>query len=301
MDKTQQTKILNKRHAFVPILLLALPPLFWAGNFIVGRSVRLEIPPLQLSFYRWIIASVILLPYSIKVVRTDWSLYIKHKSLIVLASATGISAFNTLIYWGLQTTTANNALILNSFIPLLISIIGVIFAGLTLRMKQWTGLLISFVGVFTIISRGDLTALTSLSINHGDSIVFIAMICWAIYTFSLKSMPKEINRLGLMSVQMLIGLLFLFPFYLKEMLQGNLAIWNQHSILSLSYVGIIPSVVAYLLYAQCVERLGPTKAGISIHLIPVFGVLLSALFLGEPFHVFQAVGMLLIFIGMVLS
>lgn len=193
MYNTQKTNFLRSRQTIIPILLFALPPLFWAGNFIVGRSVRAEIPPLQLSFYRWVIASIILLPYSIKMVHKDWPLYLRHKYLIVLASASGISAFNTLIYWGLQTTTANNALILNSFIPLLISLIGVFFADFTLRIKQWLGLIISFLGVFTIISRGDVSTLTSLSINHSDIIVFLAMICWAVYTFSLKSLVSSLK------------------------------------------------------------------------------------------------------------
>lgn len=301
MYNAHKNNFIRSRQTIIPILLFALPPLFWAGNFIVGRSVRAEIPPLQLSFYRWVIASIILLPYSLKIIRKDWTLYLRHKYLIILASTTGISAFNTFIYWGLQSTTANNALILNSFIPLLISLIGVFFANFTLRIKQWVGLIISFLGVFTIISRGNLSTLTSLSINQGDIIVFLAMICWAIYTFSLKSMPQEINRLGLMSVQMLLGLIILLPFYIGEVSEGKFAMWNQHSILSLIYVGVIPSVIAYLLYTWCIEYLGPSKAGMSIHLIPLFGVLLSALFLGESVHLFQAFGMVLILVGIILS
>ncbi len=289
------------RSRLVFFLLLSLPPLFWAGNFIVGRSVRLEIPPLQLSFYRWVLAGFLFLPFTIRILHRDWALYIKHKYLIIIASITGISAFNTLIYWGLQSTKANNALILNAFIPLLISLIGVIFADFHLRIKQWAGLVISFVGVLVIISRGELTSLTSLSINHGDAIIFVAMICWAVYTLALKNMPKEINRFGLMSMQMLIGLVFLLPFFLQNVLHGQEALWTAHAILSLCYVGIVPSVIAYLLYTQCIERLGPTKAGMSINLIPVFGVVLSTLFLGETVHAFQAVGMVLIFLGIALN
>lgn len=303
MDNATQPQSTHhfNRSWWIGVLLLSLPPLFWAGNFIVGRSVRFEIPPLQLSFYRWVLASLLFLPFSIKVLRREWPLYLKHKYLIILASVTGISAFNTLIYWGLQSTKANNALILNAFIPLLISLLGVFVAGLKLRAKQWLGLVVSFVGVLIIIARGDPAFISSMSINQGDAIVFVAMICWAIYTLSLKSMPKEINRLGLMSIQMLVGLVFLAPFFANELVHGAPAHWTMHAILSLVYVGIVPSVIAYLLYTQCIERLGPTKAGMSINLIPVFGVVLSTLFLGETVHAYQAIGMVCIFIGIALN
>ncbi|ELG2041344.1 DMT family transporter [Vibrio fluvialis] len=290
-----------KSTLWVTLCLLALPPLFWAGNFIVGRSVRGDIPPLTLSFDRWLIASLVLLPFTYKILRREWRLYWQYRTRIVIASITGVAAFNSFIYLGLQTTTASNALILNSFIPLLIMLFGSLFFKLTLSAKQWLGMSISFVGVLSIISRGEWSVLTSLSFNQGDMIVFLAMVSWAIYTLVIQRMPKEINRIGLMSVQMFLGLLVVLPFYLWEVHSGSLPNWNNHTLLALAYVGIVPSVLAYLLYTAGVERLGPTKVGLSIHLIPVFGVLLSIALLGESLHLYQISGMALIFLGILLS
>ncbi|WGY47320.1 DMT family transporter [Vibrio sp. ABG19] len=283
------------------LCLLALPPLFWAGNFIVGRSVRGDIPPLTLSFDRWVIASLVLLPFTYAILRRECRLYWQYRYRILLASITGVAAFNSLIYVGLQTTTASNALILNSFIPLLISLFGSLFFKLHLKRSQWLGMAVSFSGVLLILTRGDWQILRSLSFNHGDLVVFLAMVSWAVYTLVIQRMPKEMNRLGLMSVQMFVGLLVVMPFYAAEVYSGASPIWNSHTLLALAYVGIVPSVLAYLLYTASVERLGPAKAGLSIHLIPAFGVLLSIGLLGESLHWYQLTGVALIFIGILRS
>ncbi|RQW64335.1 DMT family transporter [Vibrio viridaestus] len=299
MISTPQTPPFKERA--ILFFLLTLPPLFWAGNFIIGRSVRGEIPPLTLSFYRWIIALVILLPFAYRSIRRDAPVYWENRWLILLTSVTGISAFNSLIYYGLQFTSANNGIILNSFIPLLISLICWVVFHQKLGIKSWIGMGISFTGVITIVSHGQLATIYNMSFNHGDLIIFVAMVCWAIYTLGLKHLPKNVNRLGLTSVQMAIGMLILIPFYWTEVSLGEVPVWNTHSILSLAYIGVVPSVLAYLLYTTAVERMGPSKAGLSIHLLPVFGVILSMLFLGESLHWFQATGMVLIFIGIAMS
>lgn len=286
---------------WVTLCLLALPPLFWAGNFIVGRSVRGDIPPLTLSFDRWVIASLVLLPFTYTILRREWRLYWHYRQRILIASVTGVAAFNSLIYVGLQSTTASNALILNSFIPLLISLFGSLFVKLSLKRSQWLGMAVSFTGVLFILTRGDWQILSSLSFNQGDLVVFLAMVSWAIYTLVIQRMPKEMNRLGLMSVQMFVGLLVVMPFYGVEVYSGASPVWNSHTLWALAYVGIVPSVLAYLLYTTSVERLGPAKAGLSIHLIPVFGVLLSIALLGESLHWYQLTGMALIFIGILRS
>ncbi len=283
------------------IMFFLLPPLFWAGNFIVGRAVRDEIPPITLSFLRWVLASVLLLPFSYKVLISDWKQYVENWRLVLLTSITGFAAFNSLIYWGLQSTPATNGTILNAFIPILISLFGTLFFGLTVTFRLCAGIALSLCGIFTIVSAGDWSNLLALNINHGDFIIFIAMICWAIYTIGLKRVPATLNKFGLMSVQMAIAIIVLLPFYLWELKTGPTPIWNWHSFSSLVYIGVVPSLGAFLLYMQCVKVLGPAKASLSVHLIPVFGALLSALFLGEFVQMYHLWGILLIFLGIILS
>lgn len=286
---------------WINLCLIMLPPLFWAGNFIVGRSVRGEIPPFTLSYSRWIIASLILLPFSFRYVRRDLALYRQHFRLILAVSVSGVAAFNSLVYLGLQSTAATNGIILNSFIPLLIVLLGAVFFGYAIRTVQVLGMVISFAGVLTIVIRGDLAVLTGLNFAHGDLIILTAMLCWAMYTIWIKQMPAEINRLGLLSVQMLLGLLCLTPFFIWETLTREPLVINLHSLLSLAYVGIFPSVLAFLLYNAGVARLGAERAGLSIHLMPVFGALLSVLLLGESIHLYHLLGAGLIFSGILVA
>lgn len=279
--------------------MLALPPLFWAGNFIVGRAMRDTVPPMALSFYRWVIALICLLPFAWPAFKRDVRHYWALRWTVLGVSLTGVAAFNVLVYIGLQSTSAANGMLLNSFIPLLIAALGALFYHERLKLGQWSGMLLSLCGVFIIVSHGSWQALVSLSVARGDLIVFIATVCWAFYTLWLRQIPAAIDRRGLMLVQILIGLVVLLPLYVWEWQQGNVAHWNTYSLLAVGYVGIFPSVVAFMLYGAGVMRVGAAKAGLFIHLIPFFGALLSVVVLREALHLYQLVGMLAILSGVV--
>lgn len=280
-------------------VMLALPPLFWAGNFIVGRAMRDTVPPMALSFYRWLIALVCLLPFAWPAFKRDARHYWRVRWILLGVSLTGVAAFNVLVYIGLQSTSAANGMLLNSFIPLLIAALGALLYSERLTLGQWSGMLLSLCGVVIIVSHGSWQALVSLSVARGDLIVFIATVCWAFYTLWLRQIPAAIDRRGLMLAQILIGLVALLPLYVWEWLQGNVAAWNMHSLLAVGYVGIFPSVVAFMLYGAGVMRVGAARAGLFIHLIPLFGALLSVVVLREALHLYQLVGMLAILSGVV--
>ncbi len=160
----------------VVVLFFLLPPLFWAGNFIVGRAVRDEIPPVTLSFARWVLASLLLLPFSYKIIIKEYREYLHNWRLTLVTSVTGFAAFNSLIYLGLQSTPATNGTILNAFIPILISLFGALFLGLSVTWRLSVGILLSLCGILSIVSAGDWNNLLALNVNHGDFIIFIAMI-----------------------------------------------------------------------------------------------------------------------------
>lgn len=280
---------------------LVLPPLFWAGNFVVGKAVRGEIPPFSLSFGRWVLAFCVILPFAWRFMRRDWALYRANLGRVVATAIVGVASFNTLIYKGLHDTSTTNALLLNSCIPVLIMLFGAVFYQQKLLKNQIIGLITSLLGVATIILAGDISRLLTLSFNSGDLWVFMAMVCWAFYTLWTRNMPPEINKIGLMAVQIFLAVVALLPLFLWEFLSGKAIVFNQQSILGLAYIGIFPSVVAYLLYSFAVAKVGAVHAGLFIHLMPVFGVMLSVGLLGEIFHVYHAIGIGLIALGLVLS
>lgn len=281
--------------------VLALPPLFWAGNFIVARASRGEWPPIALSFGRWSIALIALLPFAWPWLRRDWPLYRRYFGRILLLTLPGVAAFNSLVYWGLQTSTATNGMLLNSTIPLLIMALGALFWGQRLGLWAILGLIVSTLGVAVVILQGSWERAAALDFARGDLIIFAAMVAWALYTMGLKTFPAEVNRIGLLAVQIALALPILAPFLLWEIAAGRVPVWTPPSIAALVYIGIVPSVLAYLFYTKAVEMAGPARAGQFIHLLPVYGAILSAVFLQEPLHLYHAAGFGLILTGIVLA
>lgn len=292
----------NKPSLLSVLPFLVLPPLFWAGNVTVGRAVRDDIDPIALSFGRWVIALLILLPFVWRLMCRDWPLYKQNWKRIVATAIMGVAAFNTLVYIGVHSTTTTNAILLNSCIPVLIMIFGSVFYHQKLHIIQIVGLTISLAGVMCIVLAGEWSRLVHLSFNPGDLIVFLAMICWALYTLWIRDIPTTIDRRGLTGIQIIIAVAVLAPLFFWEM-SHTTTTWtlNTNAVLALTYVGIFPSVIAYLAYTTAVQKVGAVRAGLSIHLMPVFGVLLSVFVLGESIHLYHVMGIVMIAIGLILS
>ncbi len=283
------------------LLLLLLPPLLWAGNFIAGRAISAAVPPVSLSLIRWSIAALCLLPFALKPFLQDRQHYLAYRWHILGTAITGVAAFNLLVYWGLHTTTATNGIILNSFIPFLVAIFGYLFYRQTLSATQLPGMLVSLAGVLIVVSHGDLQILLTLAFAPGDLIIFLAMIFWALYTLWLKAIPAHINRTGLMLCQVLIALVFLVPLSVWESQTATIHLEDTHTRWILAYIGIFPSVIALLAYSKAVTLVGSVRASVFIHAMPIFGSLLSTLLLHEVFQGYQLIGMLTIFSGIWLA
>ncbi|MFA7405801.1 MAG: DMT family transporter [Pelobacteraceae bacterium] len=294
-------KIEAMRVKVSPYILLILTTLFWAGNFVLGRAVNTVIPPITLSFWRWALAFLILLPFSIRHLISQWPLIRKSWKDLIYFGILGISCFNTFVYIGLHSTTATNALLLNSIIPVLIVIISRIFAKVPVSRAQAAGILISLAGVVTIICRADVGRLLALRVNGGDLWVLLAVICWAIHSFRLRLRSAELHPLSFLSAIIAIGLVFIFPFYLWEISRGGRVTLDLVSCGSMLYVAVFPSLLAYLFWNHAVVELGPNKAGLFIHLMPVFGTILSIVFLGESLQLFHLAGICLISLGIYLT
>lgn len=283
------------------LAVFVTPPLLWAGNMIVARAIRGDIPPLTLAFGRWVVSFLILLPFAWALMRRDRLRYRQHYRLIIGTALTGIAAFNTFVYIGLHSTTSTNALLLNSCIPVLIMLLGAVFYRQRLNRRQILGLALSLAGVAVIILRGSRHNLLALHFAAGDMWVFAATMCWAVYTLWMKNLPADIHRTGLTAVQILIGLVALLPFFVWETASGAPVAWQPAALLGLAYVGIFPSVIAYLCYTAAIARFGAVRAGLSIHLMPVFGTLLAFLLLDEQLHAYHGFGIAAIFGGILLS
>lgn len=284
----------------LPYFLLPLAPLFWSGNFILGRAVRTALPPVGLAFWRWLTASLVISVAAWPHIKRDWPIIRQHWKIIELLSFFGIATFNVLAYMGLRSTTAMNGVLMQSAMPVIIIVMSYLFFRETITLLQAAGILLSLSGVATIITQGNLSALMTLSLNPGDLVILIAIICYALYSVLLRQRPS-MHPLSFLLTTFVIGTVLLFPFYIWEQVFLQAMPLNRITVLAVGYVAIFPSIFAYLCFNRGVELLGANRAGLFLHLMPVFGSLMAMLFLGEHFKSFHAVGIFLILSGIVLA
>jgi drug/metabolite transporter (DMT)-like permease len=276
------------------------PPLFWSGNFITGRGVRDVVPPVALAFWRWTGAFLIALPFALPYLRRDLPVLRKHWLVTLVLAATGVAAFNTMVYMGLRTTTALNAVLLQSATPLFILLWAVVLFGIRPAVHEAAGIAVSMVGVAVIAGQGSLARLLSLTVNSGDLWVLGAVASYAFYTALLRRRPP-VHPLSFLLASFALGILVLVPFYLAELASGRQIVPGLPAFAALGYVAVFPSFLAYLAYNRGGELIGPGRAGQYIHLMAVFGTLLAVGLLGERLRLFHAVGIGLIGIGLVLA
>jgi drug/metabolite transporter (DMT)-like permease len=280
-----------------PYVLLVLAPLFWSCNWIAGRWLAQDVPPLARTFYRWFFALVILAPFALPKLRRDAPLVRRHWRALLGLGIIGIGTNNALAYLGLRYTTAVNGVILNSFIPVMIVALSWGFLRERLAALQVAGIALSLGGVLTILSHGSLAALATFSVNGGDLLIIVSMAMWSIYTIGLRYRPPGMHVLSFLFVIACIGDLAILPMYLLESALGLPMHWTLPGALALAGVALFSSVLAYVFWNRGVERVGANVAGLFVHLMPVFGVILAWLVLDEHLAPFHVAGIVLILCG----
>jgi drug/metabolite transporter (DMT)-like permease len=290
-----------KRPAWLPYVLLTLTVLFWSGNFILGRGIRELIPPVSLNFWRWVGALTILLPFSWRAVHRQRALLVAHWKLLALMALPSITIFNTFIYTALQTTTAINTVLVNAMIPIFIALTAWVVFNERLTPRQALGVGISLAGLIFIVTRGNVTTLGVLTFSSGDLWTIGASLSWAIYSVMLRKRPADMDPLAFLTIIIIFGLLYALPFYVWEVwYKGGFGL-TPENLAAMVYVALFPSVLAFIFWNSSVAKVGANRAGIFIHLMPVFSVILAVLFLGEQLHLFHLMGIALIFLGIVLT
>jgi drug/metabolite transporter (DMT)-like permease len=284
-----------------PYLLLTLCALFWAGNSVVGRALHELVPPVTLAFWRWSIALLLLLPWVAGPLRRQWRAIVSNWRVMLLLSLLGVATYNTLNYTALQTTTATNSALINSVCTVLIIVVNFVLFRVHASAWQWAGVALSLAGTLVIVSRGDPAVLAGLELVRGDVLLMVLALFWALYTACLRWRPRELDALGFLGGTIVIGLLILAPLYIWEALNAQPVTLSPGVIAGVAYAGIFPSVLAYLFWNRGVAEVGANRAGQFLHLIPVFGTALAAVFLGETLKLFHLAGAVLIFAGIYLA
>jgi drug/metabolite transporter (DMT)-like permease len=283
-----------------PYLLLSITAMCWAGNAIVGRLAAGHIAPVTLSFLRWSLAFLIILPFAWKHLARDWNAIRSRLGTMIVLSVTGVAAFNTLQYWALEHTQALNTLLLQSAAPLVVAVWSLILLGVRLTLAQACGVVLSLTGVLVILLHGDLTTLENIDFNKGDLIFVVALVIFALYSVLSLKRPN-IHGLSFVAFTFGAGAACLIPLFIWELFARPLMAITPANLLTLFYVALFPSTLAYLCFNRGVQLIGANRAAPFFHVVPVFGTVMSIAFLGEHPQAFQFLGFALVLTGVIVA
>ena len=290
----------SARASALPYVLLLVAAASFGGNWVAARVVNFEVAPFALSFWRWAIAVVLLFPFALPQLREDATLIRRHWPKLLVFGAVGAGGFTLLGYWGVSYTTAINATLLNSSLPLFVVPLSWLLLGLTVSARQLLGLSLSLGGVLTIVSSGSPRTLAQLKLNPGDFLLLGGAFLWAIYTVTLRWRPP-LRPLSFLFTTIVAAAAVSAPFYAWEMWSGRTMSATPVSIVTIGYLALFPSIIAYICWNQAVAMVGPNVAGFFNPVIPVFGILFAVAFLGEPLRAYHLAGFALVLGGVVLT
>ena len=290
------------RNLVLAIILLIASSFFWSGNFFSGKIAFLsDLSPFKLSFFRWILALLILLPFTYSQIIRDLEYYKKNILLMTIISILGVTIFNSFTYISLQTTMVINSTLMASVAPVMM--IG--FSWLIFRTKtttlQFTGIVLSLLGAFAIVLKGNLNNLYNLYFTAGDLWMLAAVVSWCLYSVLLKKIDSKTSQLANLEVMIIIGVIFIIPFYIMESFNSTYLPSTGLDLAIIGYVAVFASIVAFFSWNKGVSIIGPNRASLFLHLIPVFSAIWAISFLNEKFAFFHVIGVLFILSGIILS
>ena len=282
--------------------LLVLTTIFWSGNFIVGKAASMyEIPPFSLNFYRWFFAGLILLPFTIKELINKKNYIINNIGFFIILGITSITIFNSIVYYSLYYTQVINGVLMISTIPVWIIFIASLLKIEKTNIFQIIGVILSLTGVIFIITKADLELIKNLDFNKGDLSMVAAMFAWAVYSALLKKKTYEISQITLLQVVIICGLVFLIPIYFIEMNTGNIIKLGKPFYLTLTYVVLFPGLASFFFWIKGISIIGANRAGIFLHLMPIFGAIMAMIIFDEKFMFYHFLGAIFILMGIILS
>ena len=282
--------------------MLVCATLFWAGNFMVGKFAFFSnIPPMTLVFFRWSLVWIILLPFTYNEVVRHKEVILGNLPLLFFLALTSVGLFNSFTYLSLVHTQVINASLFNTAIPAIIILLCFLFKIEKTNRYQILGLILSVIGILSIITRLNLEIIISLNFNKGDLIMIGGVISWGLYSAFLKRKKFDLPLLTLVHVLCSLGLIFIFPQFMYEFSQGQKVDINIDLIYILFFLALFPSIGSYYCWAGAVSIIGANRAGIFLSLIPLFSTIMAIILFNEQFNFYHSLGAILIILGLFLS
>ena len=270
----------------------------WSGNFIIARCLNESIPAVSLAFWRWVVAVIVFLPFALKPLITEWDILRKKNIFYLCITALlGITIFNTLIYFAGHTTTAINLSLISITFPVFIVILSRIFYGELITINKGVGIILVATGIVFLITKGTFSRLLNISFAIGDIWMLVAAIIFAVYSILLKRKPKQLSIWAFQLSTFILGLIFLFPFFIWEYITASPVEFDTKTVSSILYVGIFASLSAFVLWNKAVMTVGPSKAAMIYYTLPLFSGILAYVFLKEDITILHLYSALLIVSG----
>lgn len=292
----------SRKNVYVGIGLAVLSVIIWSGNFIIARGVIKQIQPVSLAFYRWLIASLLIMPFAIRAFKAEWAATRQSLPYLFWVSLTGIALFNTCVYVGAHYTTAINlALIGTTSSPVFAIILARIFLKEKIGWLKMIGLALCISGVIFLLAKGHLQNLLTFRFTAGDGWVLLAAFFFAVYNTLVRKKPAGISSINYLLITFSLGTLLLFPFYLWETFHTSPVQWNINLLLIILYLGLGASVISYLCWNLAIGKLGAGRTALFGNLIPVFSSIEATLLLKEEFTKIHIISMLLVFAGILIA
>jgi drug/metabolite transporter (DMT)-like permease len=285
----------------LPQFSLVAATFLWGGNFVAGKALADDVPVIGVSFWRWTLALLVLLPFSFGALRQHRATLLAHWRLIAAIGATGIAGYTLCFYQALTDTTAVNALLFVSTAPLLITLANWCIYRDPVTSRQVLGTIVSSLGAVVVIAHGDATRLLALRFNRGDLWVLAAVGVWVAYSVLLRGRPKSVPSLPFFAATVLAGVVLIAPLYILSLLQGERLALTVPTALGVLYAALGVSALGYACWTRGVAAIGPDRAGTFLHLIPVFGTTMAILFLGERLAPYNLAGAALVGGGIALA
>jgi len=279
-----------------PYVLLALAALFWSGNHIIGRAIGGKVPPIGISTVRWLLPTIAIGVLAFPHVKRDWPVIRAHWGILLWLGIVGGALFTAGQYIGLQYTTALNVSVLNSLVPVLIICTGGLIFRDRVTAVQFGGILMSSLGVLVIIAQGRVNNLLRLQFNWGDIIILSNMVVFAVYAVYLRKRPL-MHWLSFIFVFGAVSTLATLPFMIWEAAIGITFKPTWLTVVTIIYVSIFPSVLAFAAWNRGVQLIGANRSGPFVHLVPVYTAIFGTMLLGEHLASFHVLGFALIIVG----
>ena len=287
---------------FIAAIYLVCATLFWAGNFIVGKTASInEIPPISLNFYRWLVAWLILLPFTFRELIKKKNYILNNIGFFIVLGITAVTIFNSALFYSLKFTQVISGVLMISTVPVMIIFISSLLKIEKTNFFQIIGVGLSLTGVLFIITKADIGLLKNLDFNRGDLIMIIAMFSWATYSALLKKKKYELSQISLLQVVISFGVIFLIPLYFIDMNMGNSIKLEKPFFLTLTYVVLFPGLASFFFWIKGVALIGANRSGIFLHLMPIFGAVMAMIIFDEKFMFYHLLGAAFILMGIILS